>query len=343
MLDITRLARDLIAVPSPTGYTDNIIQHLERTLDPLGIRCRRTRKGALIVGNHPRPTLAIAGHIDTLGAMVSSITPDGTIRLCQLGGWPVTSFEGEYTTLFTDDGRTYRGTFLLDNPATHVNRDVNATVRSMENTHLRLDVEAVTRDELQALGISVGDIVAFDPRFEYMANGFIRSRFLDNKAGSACLLHVANRLASVLDRLPVCFLFSNYEEVGHGAAGGYPESIEEMLVIDMGVVGKGPAGDEYHTSICAKDSSGPYDHGFRTELVGLARKAGIPYKVDVYPYYSSDGSAALRAGNDFRVALIGPGVAASHGLERTHEKALDATCRLILSLLETRFPETMKV
>lgn len=338
MESVTRLTRDLIAVPSPTGYTEDVVRHLERLLAGAGIRSGRTRKGALIAGNHPRPTLAIAGHIDTLGAMVSGITADGVIRLCQLGGWPVTSFEGEYATLYTGNGEAFRGTFLLDNPATHVNKDVNSTVRSMDNTHLRLDVEAEGREALVALGISVGDVVAFDPRFEATDNGFIRSRFLDNKAGTACMLEVALGLADRLAGLPLCFLFSNYEEVGHGAAGGYPDSIEEMLVIDMGVVGRGPAGDEFHASICAKDSSGPYDYGFRRELEQLAREQDIPHKVDVYPFYSSDGSAALRAGNDFRVALIGPGVSASHGVERTHAKALDATCRLIRALVDRRFP-----
>lgn len=338
MQSVIRLTRDLIAIPSPTGYTGAVIDHLEALLAQAGIASRRTRKGALIAGNHPAPTLAIAGHIDTLGAMVSGITSDGVIRLCQLGGWPVTSFEGEYATLITMGGATYRGTFLLDNPATHVNREVNSTLRSMENTHLRLDVEADSREALVELGISVGDVVAFDPRFEYTDSGFIRSRFLDNKAGSACLLEVALGLAKRLERLPVCFLFSNYEEVGHGAAGGYPPSVEEMLVVDMGVVGKGPAGDEFHTSICAKDSDGPYDYDLRCELVRLAVEAGIPHKVDVYPYYSSDGTAAWRAGNDFRVALVGPGVSASHGVERTHGKALDATCRLIRALIDRRFP-----
>ncbi|MCA9786244.1 MAG: M42 family metallopeptidase [Candidatus Cloacimonetes bacterium] len=337
MLPVTRTTKELIEIPSPTGYTDRIIEHLEQRLDGWGIRHQRTRKGALIAGNHPSPELVIAGHIDTLGAMVASITEAGIIRLCQLGGWPVTSFEGEYLTLFTHDGRAYRGTFLLDNPATHANREVNSTVRSMDNTWLRLDMETSSRKDLEALGISVGDFVVFDPRFEFVENGFIRSRFLDNKAGTACLLDVAHALSRTLHELPVCFLFSNYEEVGHGAAGGYPDSVKDMLVVDMGVVGKGPAGDEFHTSICAKDSGGPYDFGFRTELVNLARQKKIPHRVDVYPFYSSDGTAALRAGNDFRVALVGPGVAASHGLERTHERALTATCELLTALIESRY------
>lgn len=94
------------------------------------------------------------------------------------------------------------------------------------------------------------------------------------------------------------------------------------------------AGDEYHVSICAKDSSGPYDYGMRSRLVSLAQKNKIPYKVDIFPFYGSDGSAALSAGYDIRVGLIGPGVSASHGVERTHTKGLQATKDLILACIE---------
>ncbi len=337
MLEVTRLTRDLIAVDSPTGYTDEAVNWLEKRCRDRGIRTERTRKGALLAGNHPEPELLVAGHIDTLGAIVSSISGDGVLRVSQLGGWPIASFIGSSLTLVTHDQKRIRGCLLVDNPSVHANRQVDSTNRSMENVHVRLDLKANSREDLEQAGVGIGDIVLFDPGFEFVETGYLRSRFLDNKAGSACMLQVMDDLADRLAELPVCFFFSNYEEVGHGASGGFPPSVKDMLVIDMGVVGDGLDGDEHHLSICAKDSSGPYDYTFRRELVELARREKLPHVVDVYPYYGSDGSAALRGGGQFRVALAGPGVAASHGVERTHEEALQATVALMKSLLKYRY------
>ncbi len=333
---ITSIFEELVSIPSPTGYTHKIIKHLSERFQKAGIRTRLTHKGALLAGNVDDPSLVISAHVDTLGAMVSSLA-GGTIRVTQLGGWPITSFEGEYLTLLTMDGLSYRGSFLLDNPAAHVNNEVNSTTRTLKNTHVRLDVEARSEAELKQLGVAVGDIICFDPRFERTNTGFVRSRFLDDKAGCSCLVHVAEIFGPEICDLPVAFYFSNYEEVGHGAAGGLPASTRDLLAVDMGVVGNGVAGDELNVSICAKDSSGPYDYDFRRELTLLAQQKDIAHRVDVFPYYGSDGSAALKAGWEIRVGLIGPGVSASHGVERTHEKALVATARLIEELIRKRF------
>ena len=333
---ITSIFAELVKIPSPTGYTHKIIKHLEERFHKSGIRTRQTHKGALLAGNVDDPSLVISAHVDTLGAMVSSLS-GGTIRVTQLGGWPVPSFEGEYLTLVTSEGLEYRGSFLLDNPAAHVNPEVATTKRTLKNTHVRLDVEARSEDELKQLGIAVGDVIYFDPRFERTNTGFVRSRFLDDKAGCACLIHVAELFGAAICDMPVAFYFSNFEEVGHGASGGFPASTQDLLAVDMGVVGNGVAGDELHCSICAKDSSGPYDYEFRRELTQLAEQKDIAHRVDVFPYYGSDGSAALKAGWEIRVGLIGPGVGASHGVERTHEKALVATSRLVEELIRKRF------
>lgn len=332
MHPVTAIIRELSAIGSPTGYTEAIVAHVAARLERAGWTPRRTGKGALLASG-PDPLLLFSAHLDTLGAMVSSLK-GGVVRFAQLGGWPLNSFEGEYLSIHTLDGRVHRGTLLADNPAAHVNHNLGTQARTLESMHIRLDAAGESEEDLRALGLEVGDIVVFDPRFERTETGFVRCRFLDDKAGSACLLHVMEEPA--LRDLPLAFYFSVHEEVGHGAAGGLPAGIREMVAVDMGVIGATVEGRETRVSICAKDSSGPYDYALRRDLTLLARAAGIPHAVDVFPHYGSDASAALRAGADLRAALIGPGVSASHGVERTHEAGLDATCRLVRALIRDR-------
>ncbi|HNV68353.1 MAG TPA: M42 family metallopeptidase [Candidatus Ozemobacteraceae bacterium] len=329
--------RELQKVQGPSGFTDEAIAHVAEIARKAGIRAERTLKGGLLVGQHPQPRFLVAGHLDTLGAMVCQINGDGTLAITKIGGPLLPSFEGEYVTVHTMSGKLFRGTLLLNNPAAHVNRDAEKAERKPENMHIRLDAVVSSKKDVRDLGIEIGDFICFDTRFEYVDTGFIKSRFLDDRAGCAVMIDTFLTLGrETLEQLPVAFFFSNYEEVGHGACAGFPESIEEMLVVDMGVVGDRVDGDELSVSICPKDSSGPYDYQMRCELVSLAKEGKIPHKIDVFPYYGSDGSAALRAGRNIRVGLIGPGVSASHGMERTHEKGLVATRDLVLAWLEAR-------
>jgi putative aminopeptidase FrvX len=266
--------------------------------------------------------------------MVSGINPDGSLSITKIGGPVLPSFEGEYVTIRTSSGGDFRGTLLLNNPAAHVNAEAEKTVRQTGNMHIRLDAEVSKKEDTDKLGIRTGDFICFDPRFEYTGTGYVKSRFLDDKAGSAVMLDALLSLGhSALRELPVSFFFSNFEEVGHGASAGLPETALEMLVVDMGVVGEKVEGDETSVSICVKDSTGPYDYAMRLKLTGLAEKNRIPYKLDVFPHYGSDGSAALAAGYDLRVGLIGPGVSASHGMERTHLKGLKAARDLLLAYI----------
>lgn len=334
METLIEILRGLAGVASPSGFTGEVVAHIENLLGQAGIPSRRTRKGGLLACAHPDPTLLLAGHVDTLGAMVSGIDPSGHLSVTKIGGAVLPSFEGEYATLCTAGGARFRGTLLLRNPSVHVNREAESTVRTIERMYFRLDAEVDSRADTEALGIQVGDYICFDPRFECTDTGFIKARFLDDKAGSAAMLDALLTLGpESMRRLPVAFYFTVHEEVGHGASSIPSPGIQEMLVVDMGVVGDGVEGDERAVSICAKDSGGPYDYAMRCQLVALARNRGIPFKLDVFPYYHSDGSAALRAGQDVRVGLIGPGVAASHGMERTHRKGLEATRDLILAFI----------
>jgi len=325
----------LEAIPSPSGYTHNATAYLAGLFKKAGLHPVLTNKGALLVCEHKDPVSVCAAHLDTLGAMVSRLEDGARLRVATIGGYPLNSFEGEYATVITSDGRKWRGTFLLDNPAAHVNREVGKTERSLANMHIRLDVEAKTPQELKKLGIGVGDYVCFDHRFEYTDTGFVRTRFLDDKAGCAVLADIILRNARGLAALPVAFFFSTYEEVGHGASAGIPRGVKEMLAVDMGVVGGGVYGEETAVSICAKDSTGPHDYELRTRLVALAKKNLIAHTVDIFPFYGSDGAATIHAGYDVKVSVIGPGVSASHGVERTHIKGMEATAKLVEAYIKT--------
>lgn len=334
-MDYTTL-KNLIAIDSPSGFTQDAAAYALEVLKDYGWKPELTNKGAVkcTLGT-ATPTLAIAAHIDTLGAVVSSIASDGTLRISKVGGLSLNGFEGGYCRIVTLDGQIYTGTLLLDNPAAHVNKDLNSATRSLYNMHIRLDEVVEKKKEVEDLGIQVGDFICFEPHYQELENGYIKSRFMDNKAGCFVLFELAKRVKEKGWNLPVEIFFSNYEEVGHGGTCGYSATIQELLVIDMGVVGKGCAGKETACSICAKDSTGPYDYGMRKRLVDLAKAQDIEYVLDVYPFYGSDGSAALRAGNDYRVALIGPGVSASHGVERTHKRGVEATIELCMAYIET--------
>ena len=321
----------LIEIDSPSGYTEKACEYVSDVLRSYGYSPELSNKGAVKCRLGDNPKVAIAAHVDTLGAMVSSIGDDGSLRISPLGGLSLNMAEGEYVTIHTMTGGRLTGTFLLDNPSVHANKEVSTSRRETKNMHVRLDEEVSCEDDVRAHGVRPGDIVCFDTRYQELPSGFIKSRFLDNKAGCHVLLDVARQLSGTGTTAPVELFFSNYEEVGHGGTCGYASGVEELLVVDMGVLGSGCAGSETRCSICAKDTSGPYDWGMRTRLVEIAEANDIPHVIDVYPFYGSDGSAALRAGNDFRVGLIGPGVAASHGVERTHTRAIQATIDLTLA------------
>lgn len=325
--------QELVQIDSPTGFTLQAENYIFGLLESYGLKPKFTRKRAVTCALGSNPKLVIAAHTDTLGAIVSRINADGTLGFSLLGGPLLNSFEGEYCRIYTLSGGVVTGTLLPNNPSVHVNADIKNTKRELATMHIRIDEPVLTAQHTKELGINVGDIICFDTRYQELPNGFIKSRFMDNKAGCFVLFEIARRFAMQNRTAPVELFFSNYEEVGHGAAIGYAPTVEEMLVIDMGVVGSGCEGSEMHCSICAKDSSGPYDYAFRKRLVELADKNQIPYRLDIYPFYSSDGSAAQRAGNDLRVALIGPGVAASHGMERTHKTGIEATIDLCMAYI----------
>jgi putative aminopeptidase FrvX len=330
---------NLLNTPSPTGFAMKAVDLAEHAFEKIGgVTLSRTRKGALLVkldGQQSDAPRALTAHTDTLGAMVKAIKPNGRLMLTQIGGYAWNSIEGEGCTVFTQSGKQVRGSILINTASTHVHGAKTAeTPRNEETMEVRLDEETFDAKTTGLLGISVGDFVAFDPRVE-ITNGFVRSRHLDDKACVACLVAAVQSLmkAGLKPLQTTYLLISNYEEVGHGAATGIPVEVTELLAVDMAAVGEGQTSDETHATLCVKDSGGPYHYEMGQRLRDLAEMYEIPYKVDIYPHYGSDGEAFWRAGGDVAVALIGPGVDASHNYERTHSKALMATTRWVLAYL----------
>ncbi|MDB5077846.1 MAG: yhfE [Chloroflexi bacterium] len=336
MAYVRKVLLDLCRIPSPTGMTDAALDYVEAAFADLGVPTRRTKKGALLAtleGTSPAPVRALAAHVDTLGAMVAFIKKEGRLQLTQIGGYPWTAIEGEYCTIHTFDGRSYTGTIMVTAASAHVHGEGTAKMeRNAANLEVRIDARTSSADETRQLGISVGDFVSLDARATATEHGFIKSRHLDDKAAVACVLGMAKALGARLPAVTTHLFISNYEEVGHGAATGIPAETEEVVAIDMAAIGEGfQTSDEFSVTICVKDSSGPYDPALSNKLRRLAAEHQIPSKVDTYRYYSSDASAALSAGGEFRAALIGPGVDASHSFERTHDLALEATTALCLA------------
>ncbi len=336
---LTDFLRELLNIPSPTGYSHLAIDFIEKNLQDFpAVTCLRTQKGALLVrwegenDLHPR---ALTAHVDTLGAMVKEIKSNGRLRLSKLGSFAWNTVEGEGCTVFKFGAGTERGCILFSQPSVHVHGAIVAeTKREDANIEVRLDFDTHTAEETCAAGISVGDYVAFDPRVE-VTNGYIRSRYLDDKACVASIVSTVKSMSSagLKPAQTTYLLISNYEEVGHGASSGIPAEVEELIAVDMAAIGDGQTSNEHFASICVKDSGGPYDHFLSSKLRHLANLYQIPYKVDIYSHYGSDGEAFLRAGGDVRVALIGPGVDASHNYERTHQQALLATTQWVMAYL----------
>ncbi|MFC5530205.1 M42 family metallopeptidase [Cohnella yongneupensis] len=324
----------LLNTPSPTGYCMAIMDRVRAEADKLGYEMQMTPKGngiITIVGAKTDEVAGITAHVDTLGAMVRSIKPNGMLRITPLGGYAMQTVEGEYCLVHTRDGRTYEGTVLSTKPSVHVYSDARDWKREEANMEIRIDELTSSKEDTEKLGIAVGDIVSWDPRARMLDNGWIKSRHLDDKASVAALFGMLEWLkrTGVKPVKSLKIIISTYEEVGHGTSY-IPPDITELIAVDMGAIGDDLSATERDVSICAKDSTGPYDYEMTSKLIALAKRANIPHAVDIYPHYGSDASAALRGGSNIRAALLGPGVHASHGMERTHVDAIANTAALLL-------------
>lgn len=336
---VLEVLKKLCGTASPTGYTKGAFKLLEEEFHKLGMPVHYTNKGSLfsyIEGKNKHVRKALAAHTDTLGAMVKEIKENGRIAFANVGGYAGNSVECENCLIHTVSGRTYSGTIYSTKPSVHVHGDVSALERTLDNMELVLDEKVFSAKDTRDLGIEIGDYISFDARFKVTESGFVKSRHLDDKAGVSILLGVCKYIKenNIIPDYTIQIFITDYEEVGHGACSGIDQEAEELLCIDMGAMGIGQNTDEYSVSICAKDKSGPYDYKMRNNLVELAKRNGIDFKVDLYPNYTSDASTALRAGMCLRTGLIGPGVFASHSYERTHIDSIRSTAELLLAYIQ---------
>lgn len=328
-----KISRDIFTCDSPTGFTHNVIGIIENYVKEYGYDYRILNNGALevsIKGKDSSKVVATSAHVDTLGLMVRSIKGNGNLALTKLGGPITATLDAEYCKVYTRDGRIYNGTIISTSPAVHVYKDANSKSRDIDNLEVRLDEVVKNAQDVKNLGIQNGDIVCYDPKFTITESGFLKTRFIDDKASAVILLMLLKYCSEnkIEFKHDTKIYFVVYEEVGHGASS-IDKSIDEFVTLDMGCVGLDLAGNEFAVSICAKDSGGPYDYELTTRLINLAKDNNLDYTVDIFPFYGSDVGAALSAGVDSKGALIGTGVAASHGMERTHIKGIENTLKLI--------------
>lgn len=329
-------AKELLAIDSPTGYTEHVVKRLCHIVSDLGYTPVVTEKGNVFVtvGGEGNP-ICLAAHVDTLGAMVAEVKSNGRLRLTPLGGLNANNAEAENVRVYTRDGNCIEGTFQLCNASIHVNTEYNDVKRTFDSCEVVLDAAATTAADVAALGIAVGDIVAFEPRTRVTAEGYIKSRFLDDKLSAGILLGLLKYVHDVKPTFKrrLYLYFTVHEEVGHGCAYIPASDVRDMLSVDMGCVGAGLTCTERDVSICVKDSHGPYNYDFVTDLVNAAKATNAHYALDVYPRYGSDADVALSSGYDVRHGLIGAGVYASHGYERSHIEGVENTLKLLFGLV----------
>ena len=334
-----RQAMALLAIDSPTGFTEKAAQWVRDAFAALGYDARRTAKGGVLIdlgGKDENDALLLEAHTDTLGGMVAEIKGNGRLRLTNLGGMRAENGETENVRVYARDGRVYEGTLQLINASVHVNGAYGDTKRGWDSTEVLLDEDVKSAGDVRALGLEVGDIVCFDPRTRLTPSGYLKSRFLDDKLSVGILLAFARYLkdTGAVPERRVYVHVTVYEEVGHGGAASVPAGVTEAISVDMGCVGEGLTCTERQVSLCAKDSGGPYSYEVVGRLIDAAKAEGADYAVDIYPSYGSDVEATLHAGYDIRHGLIGAGVYASHGYERSHIDGVWNTLRVLKGFIQ---------
>ena len=335
---IVNKTEELLKIDSPTGYTQEAAAWVQKEFKALGYQAEITNKGGVLVdlgGKDKKDGLLLEAHTDTLGGMVATIKSNGRLQLTNLGGMNPNNAETEIVRVVTKFDGIYEGTFQLNNASIHVNGDYNDTKRSWDTCEVVLDEDVKTKEDTEKLGISVGDIVCFDPNVRITKSGYIKSRFLDDKLSVGILLGFAKYLKDkkITPKRALYAHITVFEEVGHGGCGNVPAGCTEAISVDMGCVGEGLTCTEKQVSICAKDSGGPYSYPVVKGLIRAAKESGADYAVDIYPHYGSDVEATLGAGSDVKHGLIGAGVYASHGYERSHREGAENVLRLLIGYI----------
>lgn len=327
----------IFSIDSPTGYTHNVIKYLQDEAHSMNYETKITPKGNLLIkvkGQYEHMKRAVSAHADTLGLMVRSIKSNGSLAFTRIGGPILPTLDGEYCRIYTRDGKVYTGTILSTSPAAHVHKEAGTAPRNEDTMEVRIDEVVKSKEDVEKLGICTGDYICIDPKTTICDSGYIKTRFIDDKMSVAILFTLLRHYYESGEKPfnDTLFMITVYEEVGHGLSY-VPSEIEEIIAVDMGCIGTDLSCTEHDVSICAKDSSGPYDYNIVSKMIELAKELKLPYAVDIYPMYGSDVSAALSGGNNIRGGLIGTGVYASHGMERTHLDGVKATIQLLNAYL----------
>jgi peptidase M42 family hydrolase len=331
---LQKVLLEMLAIPSPTGFTDTIVRYVAERLEEIGIPFEMTRRGTIrgtLKGRRYSPDRAVSAHLDTIGAIVRTLQDNGRLGLAPIGSWSSRFAEGSRVSVFTETG-VIRGSVLPLLASGHAfNTEVDQLPISWDHIELRLDAYSATRADCESLGLAVGDFVAFDPLPEFTESGHISARHLDDKAGAAALLTalkaiVDSGIEPAIDCHP---LFTITEEVGSGAAAVLPWDVSEFVGIDIAPVAPGQQSSEHTVSVAMQDSGGPYDYHLSRHLLRLASENEIPVRRDLFRYYHSDTQSAITAGHDIRTALLAFGCDATHGYERTHIDSLAALTRLL--------------
>lgn len=327
--------REIVSVPSPVGYYVQLNPVLEKYAAMFGKTVTYDNRSTAYItleGEDNSQTVLIGAHADTLGLMVRRIDADGKIRTRNLGGVNYMNLEGETVTVHTRDGRSYTGLLACQSHSVHVFDDAR-TVERNENTMLvLLDEPVESKEDVQALGIRHGDFISIDPRCQVTENGYIKSRFIDDKMAIACCFAMLKYLTenNLKPKYRTLLAFPYHEEIGLG--GTYvPGAVSEYVAVDIGLIGPDYEGSEFSVSICAKDKAAPYDYELTSRLIRYAEMAECDHCVDIFYRYGTDGNAAMRGGNNVRAAAFGMAVYCSHGMERTHIKGVANTVGLLLA------------
>jgi peptidase M42 family hydrolase len=341
MAYLEQMLISLLNIPSPSGYTDQIVHFVGQELQQLGIAYNVTRRGAIRATLKGRNSnmldRAIAAHLDTLGAVVRQLKPGGRLAIAPIGTWSSRFAEGARVTVFTENG-PIRGTVLPLKASGHAyGETVDAQPVGWDHVEVRVDYDLRTLDSMEMTTIQVGNFVAFDTLPEISADGFVNARHLDDKAGVAILLTVAKAIKQAGINLPIdCHLiFTIFEEVGSGASAAVYGDVAEMVVIDHAPVAPNQNATEFDAAVGIMDQTGPFDYHLNRKLLAIGEEHGIILIKDVFRFYRSDSASAIEAGNDTRTALIGFGVDGSHGYERTHLSSLNAVADLIALYIQS--------
>ncbi len=340
MEQLLKTLRALMSIDSTTGFYPEMDAYLLSRAEELGFAATQLNKGGVCwsLGGEGDP-VCIAAHVDAIGLMVRRINADGTLVVERVGGLHPFYAQDWNCRIYARSGSVYTGTMRRKNPSVHLmsESERDGLLDYDTNLVLLLDEDVASRSDVEALGITCGDQVAVETRYVETPAGFIKSRYLDDKASAATLIRLAERVAkgSIQLSRKVSLLFTEYEEIGHGGAVGIPADTRDLIAVDIGCMGTDHDSDEHKVTITTKDASFPYHTVLTNELVELCKQNGIPYALDMMlPRYGSDADVSLRAGYDVRHALIGPGVRETHGYERTHRDALQATLDLLSAIVQ---------